>query len=118
LTWTFEGIHFNHAVYYTYTDANGCIGEDVFDITIIDSPLAIAFNLGPYCEGDPIELYGDTDATGNVITFIWTGPGGYFSNVQNPTDATEAGAYTLPGEDSIGLSRPLVQQLVIVFSHS
>ncbi len=85
----------NHTVYYTYTDGNGCIGEDQFDITIVDSPLAFADNLGPYCEGDVIQLLGNTDASGTTITYFWTGPGNYSSSEQNPTDATLAGTYVL-----------------------
>ena len=104
----------SHTVYYIYTDGNGCIGEDVFDITIIDSPLAIAFNLGPYCEGNPIELFGDTDATGSVVTFNWTGPGGYFSNDQNPTDATEAGTYVLEVVSDGCFSLPEITEVVLV----
>jgi hypothetical protein len=40
-------------------------------------------------------LMGETGATGSEIIFQWEGPGGYFSNEQNPTDATLPGTYVL-----------------------
>ena len=82
-------------VTYTYTDGNGCSSSDILPLTIIAPPLSLPSNNGPYCAGESIELFGDTDGTGNVVTYSWTGPNGYTSDVQNPTDATDAGPYLL-----------------------
>jgi len=55
---------------------------------------ATASNTGPYCPGATVQL----NATGGG-TYSWTGPGGYTSNVQNPSipNATtaNAGVYTV-----------------------
>ncbi|HJW29525.1 MAG TPA: hypothetical protein VJ508_09790, partial [Saprospiraceae bacterium] len=64
-------------------------------LTIYNTPDATAQNGGPYCNGDTIQLFGNTSASGPGITYAWTGPNGYISDVQNPTDATDAGVYTL-----------------------
>ncbi len=79
---------------YSYTDDNGCTGETNFDLEISPLPLAIASNLGPYCQGNVIELFGETDYPGSV-TWEWIGPAGFNSNEQSPTDATSEGLYTL-----------------------
>lgn len=52
-------------------------------------------NTGPYCEGDIIELTSDVNPIGANINYTWTGPNNYSSNEANPTDATEAGMYSL-----------------------
>lgn len=81
-------------VTYSYTNNFFCESSVTADITILPSPDALAFNNGPYCEGQDIELFGSTNAPG-VILYNWTGPNGYSSVQQNPTDATEAGVYGL-----------------------
>lgn len=54
-----------------------------------------ASNTGPYCEGGTIQLNGSAGAA----SYIWTGPNGFTSSVQNPTipNATVAmaGTYSL-----------------------
>lgn len=84
-----------YTITYQFTDAFGCDGMASIDITIIDAPDAFASDNSPICEGGSVELYGSTSSTGPGITFLWTGPGGYSSYSQNPTDATEAGVYSL-----------------------
>jgi len=85
----------SYSVSYTYIDANGCDGTDFHTITIIPVPNAFPENSGPVCEGQPFTLMGDTDGTGTVITYAWTGPNGYMSTEQNPSNATEGGTYIL-----------------------
>ncbi|MFT5384476.1 MAG: hypothetical protein ACI81W_001877, partial [Saprospiraceae bacterium] len=79
-------------VTYSYTNSFGCESSATADIEILESPDAFAFNNGPYCEGQTIELFGNTTTSG-FPTFAWTGPGGYFSDQQSPIDATEPGTY-------------------------
>ena len=81
-------------VTYSFTNNFGCVGTATADIEIVISPDALAFNNGPFCEGQPIELFGNTNAPG-VALYSWTGPGNYTSVQQNPIDATEPGAYLL-----------------------
>jgi gliding motility-associated-like protein len=79
---------------YTYTNNFGCEGSAMIDVEILITPDALAFNNGPYCEGQAIELFGNTNSPG-FPTYLWTGPNGYTSDQQNPIDATEPGAYVL-----------------------
>ena len=86
------GLYF---VSYTYTNSFGCEGTDDINVVITSSPLAFPSNTGPYCEGDPISLFGSTNSSGSVIEYNWTGPNNYTSSAQNPIDATEGGMYIL-----------------------
>ena len=73
----------------------GCI---ITDATIqISEPVVVnasASNNGPYCSGNLIELIGSSTSSG-TLSYQWTGPGGFTSTVQNPTNATQSGTYTL-----------------------
>ena len=72
----------------------GCVENDI-DIVITSTPLAFSSNTGPYCEGDPILIFGNTNSSGTIIEYNWTGPNNYTSTDQNPSDATEGGMYIL-----------------------
>ncbi len=84
-----------YSVSYTYFNSFGCEGTDNIDIEITSTPFAFASNDGPYCEGDVITLYGDTNGSGANIEYSWSGPNNYSSNSQNPVDATVGGMYIL-----------------------
>ncbi len=47
------------------------------------------------CPGAPFPLNGGTTAVGGLITYSWTGPGGFTSFQQSPGNATQPGTYTL-----------------------
>ncbi|MEP6646321.1 MAG: gliding motility-associated C-terminal domain-containing protein, partial [Saprospiraceae bacterium] len=83
------------SISYSYTNANNCEGIDFENITIVPTPDAIATNNGPVCAGEPILLTGSTSSGDMMVTYHWTGPNGYTSTTQNPTDATLGGAYVL-----------------------
>jgi len=59
------------------------------------APNAMASLLAQPCPGGMISLLGSTSTPGAPVTYAWTGPGGFTSNQQNPTNATLAGVYTL-----------------------
>ncbi|MEM9819679.1 MAG: DUF642 domain-containing protein [Bacteroidota bacterium] len=82
---------------YTLTvSVDGCPSPPALtDVMVMEVPDATAANSGPYCEGDNIQLFGSTLSPGLAVTYTWTGPNNYFSNLQNPTDATVPGTYTL-----------------------
>lgn len=81
--------------YQLIVSVNGCQSAPVSTmVTIHAIPVALASNTGPYCSGSPIILNGSTTSTGTV-TYSWAGPNSYTSSVQNPTNATAAGTYTL-----------------------
>lgn len=82
-----------YSISYSYFDFNNCEGTDDIEVTIVPMPSAFPGNNGPICNGEEILLYGNTDGTGSDISYLWTGPNGYTSTEQNPTDATEGGGY-------------------------
>jgi len=84
-----------YPITYTYTDNNNCEGSITENITIIPVPESIPDNNGPLCAGQQIVLSGLTDGTGTTVTYHWEGPNNYSSDLQNPTNATEGGTYTL-----------------------
>ena len=84
-----------YTINYSYFDINNCEGTDELEITIFSTPNAFPTNNSPLCEGEQILLFGDTDGAGSTISYLWTGPNGYSSTEQNPTNATEGGAYLL-----------------------
>lgn len=75
--------------------ANGCPSQvATTTVTLKPTPSATATNPGPFCNGQTIQLNGSTTATG-TISYAWTGPNGYTSSIQNPSNATVAGTYNL-----------------------
>ncbi len=86
----------NHAGTYSVvvTTANGCSAVASTDVVVNANPIANASNTGAYCEGQTVTL--QTTAEG---TYLWNGPNGFTSTLQNPTieNATiaNAGVYTL-----------------------
>ena len=82
----------------TYTLTTTIAGCESIPVELVvdlgNSPVAVATNDGPVCFGDLVSLGGSVDLTGTT-TYAWTGPNGYSSSDQNPTDATETGDYTL-----------------------
>ena len=81
--------------------ANGCPSyPDSALVSIAASlPAPNGGSNSPVCVGDTIDL----TATGSGNTFIWTGPGGFTSSLQNPTipnaTAANAGTYTVTQSD-------------------
>ena len=83
-------------LYELMVTVDGC--ESALSPTTVDfnnAPDAAANNTGPYCAGEAIELSSSTSTTGTTITYTWTGPNSYTSNDQNPSNATEAGTYSV-----------------------
>ncbi len=76
---------------------SGCQRSRAVTISAGTPPQAIATNGGPYCPGDPVSLFGNYTFSSPAInvTYQWSGPGGFSSTAQNPTNATQAGTYTL-----------------------
>lgn len=92
---------------------NGCSIE--LPAEVISAPtevVAMSSNTGAYCQGDQILLLGNTQSTGN-LSFSWTGPNGYNSSVQNPTNAIEAGNYFLTVVANGCTSQPSLTSVII-----
>lgn len=99
--------------YQFIVSINGCPSAPATTtVTINPIPVANASNTGTYCTGDAINLTGSTTSTG-AVTYSWTGPNGYLSSAQNPTDATAAGTYQLVITENGCQSNPVTTTVII-----
>ena len=87
------------------TNAGGCQGTANTTVTIFAKPATTATNNGPLCSGSTLNLVG---GPAGMVSYAWSGPNGYTSNVQNPTIANatvaNAGVYTLLTTNANGCS--------------
>jgi len=85
----------------TVTDNNGCSASANTNVVVNSLPTANAGSNSPVCVGNTIGL----TASGGV-SYVWSGPGAYSSNAQNPirTNATLAmgGNYSVTVTDGNG----------------
>ncbi|GAB2777157.1 hypothetical protein GCM10027275_20170 [Rhabdobacter roseus] len=73
--------------------ANGCTASDTAEVKKdTDLPGATAIGDTITCEQTTVTLKGSSQASG--VTYAWTGPNSFTSNLQNPTVSTP-GVYTL-----------------------
>lgn len=83
----------NAGVYSVTVTALGC--SSIASTTVsITTPTTSAANTGPYCAGTTINL-----SSPSASSYTWSGPGGFSSNMQNPTQAGStpamSGTYTV-----------------------
>ena len=80
-------------VYTVTVTALGCTNTATVNV-VVNSPTTSASNTGPFCQGTTIQLN-----TPIATTYAWSGPAGFVSNVQNPTQANSTlamgGTYTV-----------------------
>ncbi|MCZ2356880.1 MAG: gliding motility-associated C-terminal domain-containing protein, partial [Bacteroidia bacterium] len=88
----------NSGTYNVVAIANGCTSS-VASVTVVVNPkptAPVAGSNSPICEGQTLNL---TASTVSGANYLWSGPNGYSSNLQNPTisNATTAnnGSYTV-----------------------
>jgi gliding motility-associated-like protein len=92
--------------YQLITSLNGCQSSQASTTVVINAiPDALASYVAPFCTGNPLQLNGSTTSTGTV-SYSWMGPTGYSSTMQNPSDASTAGTYTLVVTESGCSSTP------------
>ncbi len=78
---------------------SGCTSDTLASILLINpqAPVITATNNGPICQGDTLKLFGTSDSTG--VIWSWIGPLSYTSSLQNPqiinAAPTVSGVYTL-----------------------
>jgi len=81
-------------VYHFQATLGNCLSpNDSTIVSVSPRPTAIAQNTGPYCGIQTNQLFGNSNATDTATVFLWTGPNGYQSSLQNPTDTLEPGVY-------------------------
>ncbi|MCU4155771.1 gliding motility-associated C-terminal domain-containing protein [Carboxylicivirga sp. A043] len=87
------------------TDNNGCVSAESLPAVIIVIPFfkPTVTNDSPVCEGGDVQL---SCSSGPYVSYSWTGPNGFTSNVEDPliTEITlaDAGIYSLTVEDING----------------
>jgi len=84
------------------TDSESCVNTDSLLITVVTDVSANAPSDTSLCPETSLTLYGN-----GVGNFIWSGPGGFYSELQNPTisnslDFSDEGWYMLTVIDSAG----------------
>lgn len=108
---------FNYVVTTTGTPSPCSEGTASGIIEVNESPLPTADNLGPYYEGDTIEL----TATGG-IEYAWSGPDGFSSTEQNPyiENATSAksGTYYVTVTNSSGCNEEASTEVIVNEIHT
>lgn len=72
----------NAGVYTVTVTSLGCSSTGTVNVSVL-TPTTTASNTGAYCVGATIQL--NTPA---ATSYSWTGPGGFTSNLQNPTRPT------------------------------
>ena len=91
---------------YTITSSNSC-GSVSASVSVTVNPLpsnvTASASPNPICQGNTLDLSGNST---NGTTYLWSGPGGYTSSQQNPTEVDiqpiHAGTYTLSVGNSCG----------------
>lgn len=71
----------------TITDLNGCTVSSSTELNVTDAFgtfTANASSNSPVCLGEDIYLLGNTSNNASDNTYIWTGPNGFESDIQNP----------------------------------
>jgi PKD repeat protein len=98
----------------TVTDSHGCSDTKTTTVTVYAKPTATASSNSPVSQGATIQLYGEPNG---MAEYHWTGPGGWTSDLQNPTrpNATKAmeGTYTLTVTNSNGCSDDATTDVVV-----
>jgi gliding motility-associated-like protein len=97
---------------------NGCTSNQAGPFTLVDPSAPsglIANNNGPLCSGNTLNLTSSSSITG--ATYLWTGPGGFTSSLQNPivTNTTSAmsGLYTVTATINGCVSAPVTTDVLI-----
>lgn len=80
-------------VYTLTTGAALCLTTNTISVTVVPLTTSTLSSNSPICAGATLSL----TSTGSATTFTWTGPGGFVSNLQNPTvmSVSASGIYTL-----------------------
>jgi len=96
----------------TVTSLNGCTNTITTNVTINPKPVPLASSNSPVCVGQAINFSGN-----GGVSYAWSGPNGFTSNVQNPTIASavtaNGGVYTLTVTSAAGCTNTITTTVVI-----
>lgn len=94
------------------TNVNGCTGTSSVQVNVNPSPQAQASSTAPICEFSALQL----NAAGGT-TYVWSGPGAFSSNQQNPQIGSaalaSAGVYQVTVTDANGCAATATTNVVI-----
>jgi hypothetical protein len=69
-----------YIVHYSYL---GCNNQDSTNVVLLPAPARpFAGSNSPVCDGDTVKLFADDIVTG--VKYMWSGPGGYYTQEQTP----------------------------------
>jgi PKD-like domain len=98
------------------TNAAGCTSMAMASVTVNPAPTVSASSNSPVIEGAAINL----TVSSNAISFAWTGPNGFTSNIQNPSIASasqaNAGVYTLTVTSASGCTATTTVPVIVTSS--
>ncbi|MCK9256404.1 MAG: gliding motility-associated C-terminal domain-containing protein, partial [Bacteroidales bacterium] len=90
------------------------VASATFSLDVLDIPNIIANNSSPICKGEDIDL---TESGNEAISWSWTGPNGFNSDMQNPTiteaDVFANGTYTVTGTDAKGCTNSATTIVIV-----
>ncbi len=85
--------------YFGFSGSTGAVTstQSIKSVAIVVNDCLTPLNNGPVCQGDTLKLQALGDSTG--ATYLWTGPNGFSSTLQNPTRPNvsylDSGDYTV-----------------------
>jgi len=83
----------NQTYTVTVTDCQGCTATDEVAVNVTNET-ATASNDGPLNCDNPTAILSGSSSFNGVVTYSWSGPNGFSSDMQNPT-TIDPGTYTL-----------------------
>ncbi len=88
-------------------------------VVVLSNPTAITASTTPVtiCEGTTLTLNGTASGGTGTLSYSWTGPNGFTSNVLNPAitsaPAADSGTYTLTVSDANGCTKVVTEHVTI-----
>jgi hypothetical protein len=98
----------NYTVTISQTD--GCCYADAINVQFGTTPNASATGNQLGCSGNPVIIMGNSSTP--PVTYSWSGPSGFTSNVQNPS-VNVAGSYTLTVTNNQGCTATATAQVTV-----
>jgi hypothetical protein len=109
-----DAISLNNGIYWVTATASfgdGCQATDTMSVDVTVNTPSVALNSMDnitVCAGSDINLEASLNGTesGDTVTYSWSGPNGFVSNLQNPiisnASSANAGTYTVTATASFG----------------